>query len=547
MLLEMHAARRVSRARAHAPSWRLVVAALLALAALSLAACGGSGTSSTNTSGEADANAGPAQRGGTLKVGTAFEPTTLDPAIGQTDPGSQHAQVLIFDRLVTVEPGSVEIKPSLAESWKLSADKRSMTFKLRDAQFSDGSPVTSADVKFSLARAVDPKVDATFAESLQRIIASVTTPDSRTVVVHFDGPQPAVLSWLAFAPCSIVSQRAFERIGAKRFGVAPVDAGSGPFKLVKWTRGQSVQLVRNPHYWQKGLPYLDGVDLQLVSDDNTRLLDLRSGGLDVADDVPYSQLDAISKVPGIRLQVRPVAAVFGPFLSGRGPLKDVKVRQALNYATPRDAIVKVALHGQGELAGSWIPPMKYPDARPEPIPLDVAKARQLIAASDHPDGFELELLIQSGDAVSRQTASMLQDAWKQIGVDLNIQSVETGSFISRAFAGDFQAFLGPPTIASSDIPSEDEFAVELTTPVWENTILGHADPVLRSLSKQLNGTWDESVRRELYKRYMLRMQEDPVFVPIALASARSATREQVHGFDYVLMNWLYLTRTWIER
>jgi peptide/nickel transport system substrate-binding protein len=512
-----------------------------------LSACGGTSSTSTGGTSSTDANAGPVQRGGTLKVGTAFEPITLDPAAGQTDPGSQHAQVLMFDRLVTVEPGSAQIKPSLAESWKLSADKHSMTFKLRDAQFSDGSPVTSADVKFSLARATDPKIDPTFAESLQQIVASVSTPDPRTVVLHFDGPQPAVLSYMAFAPCSVVSKSAFERIGAKRFGVAPLDAGSGPFKLVKWTRGQQVELVRNPHYWQQGLPYLDAVRLELVADDNTRLLDLRSGGLDVADDVPYSQLDAISKVPGVRLQVRPVAAVFGPFLSGRGPLKDVKVRQALNYATPRQAIVKVALHGQGELAGGWIPPMKYPDARPPPVPYDVAKAKQLIAASDRPDGFQLELLIQSGDAVSRQTASMLQDAWKQIGVDLKISSVETGSFISRAFAGDFQAFLGPPTIASSDIPSEDEFAIELTTPVWEKKILGHTDPVLRSLSKQLNGTWDERVRSELFARYMRQMQENPVFVPIALASARSATREQVHGFDYVLLNWLYLTRTWIGR
>lgn len=547
MLLGMHAARRVSRARANAPSWRLAVAALLALAALSLAACGGSGTSSTSTSGGDDANAGPVQRGGTLKVGTAFEPITLDPAVGQTDPGSQHAQVLIFDRLVTVEPGSAEVKPGLAESWTLNADKRSMTFKLRDATFSDGSPVTSADVKFSLARAADERVDPNFAASLEQMIASVSTPDPRTVVVHFqDGPQPAILPYMAFAPCSIVSKSAFERIGAKRFAVAPMGAGSGPFKLVKWTRGQSVQLERNPRYWRSGLPYLDAVDLQLVPDDNTRLLDLRSGGLDVADDVPYSQLDTIGDVPGINLQVTTVAAVFGPFLSGRGPLKDVAVRQALNYATPREAIKKVALQGRGELANSWIPPMKYADGSLGPIPYDVAKAKQLIAGSDHPDGFDLELLVQSGDAVSKQTASMLQDAWKQIGVNLKIQSIESGSFVSRIFGGDYDAVLPPPTMASSDIPSEDEFAINLTTPPWHK-ILAHSDPQLNALIKQINGTWDEDARRELFAQYLRRMQEDPVFVPIVVATARTALRENVHGFDYVLLNWLYLDRTWIER
>jgi peptide/nickel transport system substrate-binding protein len=545
MLLKMHAARRVSRARPHAPSWRLALAAVLTLVALTLTACGDSAsTSSTNTSGDADA--GPVQRGGTLRVGSSAEPISLDPAVGQTDPGSQHAQVLMFDRLVTVEPGSAEIRPGLAQSWELSADKRSMTFKLRDAKFSDGSPVTSADVKFSLARAADERVDPNFGASIAQIVASVSTPDPRTVVLHFNGPQPAVLPYMAFAPCSIVSKRAFERIGAKRFGVAPLDAGSGPFKLVKWTRGQRVELVRNEHYWRQWLPYLDAVKLELVPDDNTRLLDLRSGGLDIADDVPYSQLDAIGNVPGIDLQVTPVGAVFGPFLSGRGPLKDIAVRQALNYATPREAIRKVALHGEGELAGSWIPPMKYADASPAPIPFDVEKAKGLMAGSDQPDGFELELLIQSGDAVSKQTASMLQDAWKEIGVELKIRSIESGSFVSRIFGGDYEAVLPTPTMASSDIPSEDEFAINLTTPAWKQ-ILAHSDPQLDALIRQLNGTWDEDVRRELFGTYLQRMQDDPVFVPIAVASARTAMRENVHGFDYVLINWLYLDRTWIER
>ncbi len=303
--------------------------------------------------------------------------------------------------------------------------------------------------------------------------------------------------------------------------------------------------MRNPHYWRNGLPYLDGVNLLYVPDDNTRLLDLRSGRLDIADDVPYSQLESIEGTPGVKLKVTPVAAVFGPFLSGRGPLKDVKVRQALNYATPKEAIRKVALQGRGELANSFIPPMKYGDKDMPVYPYDVEKAKQLMAQSDQPDGFDLELLIQSGDAVSKQTASMLQDAWKEIGVDLKIRSIEPRS-VHRIFSGDFTAALLPPTMASSDIPSEDEFAINLTTPALES-ILAHADPKLRSLIRQINGTWDEDRRRELFAQYLRQCRENPVFVPIAVATARTAMRDNVHGFDYILLNWLYLDRTWIEQ
>ncbi len=514
----------------------MVVAALMVLSA-----CG----SDTSTSSK-DADAGPVQRGGTLKVATPVEPISLDPAMGQTDPGSQHAQVLIFERLLSLEPGSLEIKPGLAESWELSDDKRSLTFKLRDAKFSDGSPVTSADVKFSLARAADEKIDPNYGAAIAPFVESVSTPDARTVVLRFDSPKPAVLSWMAFAPCSVVSKKAFERIGAKRFAVAPVDAGSGPFKLVKWSKRQRVELVRNPHYWREGLPYLDEVDLLYVPDDNTRLLDVRSGGVDIADDVPYSQLESIGSASGINLHVTPLAAVFGPFLSERGPLKDIAVRRALNYATPREAIKKVALAGQGELAVSAIPPMKYVDDSIKPIPFDVEKAKELMASSDQPDGFELEMLIQSGDAVSRQTATILQDAWKEIGVDLKVRSIESATVITRFFTGDYTSALFSPTVNSSDTPSEDQFATQLTTPTFER-ILSHADPELRSLSKRMNGTWDESIRRPLFSQYLRRMQEDPVFVPIAVSSARTALRDDVHGFDYVAMNWLYLDRTWIER
>ncbi len=204
---------------------RLVMNGLAVIVvALTAAACDSGSDAGT----EADDNAGPVQRGGTLQLASAVEPITLDPNRGQTDPGSQHAQVLIFERLVSLEPGSAEVKPGLAESWKLSDDKRSMTFKLRDAKFSDGSPVTSEDVKFSLDRAADEETDPNFGASLRQMISSITTPDPRTVVIHFTGPQPAILPYMVLAPCSIVSKKAFERIGAKRFGVAPTDAGPVP-------------------------------------------------------------------------------------------------------------------------------------------------------------------------------------------------------------------------------------------------------------------------------------------------------------------------------
>lgn len=533
-------------------SWReigrlLVISCIVVATALVVASCSSSSDSSSSSSDTDARDAGPVQRGGTLKLASAVEPTSLDPALGLTDPGSQHAQVLIFDRLVSLDPGSTEVGPGLAESWKFSGDKKRLTFNLRDAKFSDGTPVTSEDVKFSLERASDEQVDPLFGASLKAMMPSILAPDPKTVVIELDGPQPALLPYLNLATTSIVNKKVFERLGAKRFAVAPIDGGSGPFKVVKWSRGRNLELAKNPNYWRKGLPYLDGVDMLYVPDDNTRLLDLRAGRIDVADDVPYSQLNAIESAPGVRLQVTEIASVFGPWLSGRGPLEDVKVRQALNYATPKEAIKKVVLQGRGEIANSFIPRMKYWDESIEAFPYDVDKAKELIASSDQPDGFDLELLIQSGDAVGRQAAAILQDSWKKVGVNLNIRAVDGATLSQRVFGGDYLATLPPPNTASSDIPTEDEFAVNLTQPSFEQP-LGHEDPKLRALIKQITGTYDEEERRKLFSEFQRRLYaENPIFVPIATVSARTALRDNVHGFDYVLVNWLALDKTWIAK
>ena len=115
------------------------------------------------------------------------------------------------------------------------------------------------------------------------------------------------------------------------------------------------------------------------------------------------------------------------------------------------------------------------------------------------------------------------------------------------FGGDYTATLVPPNTAASDIPSEDEFAINLTQPAFES-MLAHVDPKLRSLIKQINGTWDEDRRGELFSQFQRQLQVDnPIFVPIAVSTARTAMRDNVHGFEYILVNWLYLDKTWMEQ
>jgi peptide/nickel transport system substrate-binding protein len=523
----------------------LVACLPLVLAASGLTACGSaSGGGGQETSG----SSGPPQRGGTLTIATPLEPVTLDPNSGELDAGTQHVLGLVFDRLLEVEPGSSKLMPSLAESWKLDREANTATFQLRKAEFSDGSPVTANDVKFSFERALDPKVDPNFSEALSGLIQSISTPDQQTIVLHFAGPTPAIFPYLTIATLSIVSQRAFDRLGAERFAELPTDAGSGPFKVVKWDKGQSVELVRNPHYWQKPEPYLDKIVTVYVPNDNTRILDVKSGQVDVADEVPYSQLESIESTPGVKLLVTPIDAIDTVFLKAIGPLKSVGVRQALNYATPKEDIQDVVFGGNGDIVNSIIPPMRYWDSSIKPYPFDVEKAKSLLAREGLSEGFSLQLLIQSGDETSRQIASILQSAWGEIGVDVSIQTLDAASLGGRWVnpTAQWQAILFPPSAVSSDIPSEDEFAINLSGKFF-GEVFAFSDAKLESLITQIEGTWNEDTRRKLFSEFQAEELANPIGVPIIVASSRTVLRENVEEFGYVSLNRWTLAKTWLRR
>jgi peptide/nickel transport system substrate-binding protein len=521
---------------------RKLVATLAAVGLILLiAACGGGSVAS----GPSRTDAGSPQRGGTLDLAVAGEPLTLDP-VGDTNTVEKQTQMLVFDQLLEFRAGSSKLVPGLAKSWQFGPGRRSLVFQLRDARFSDGTPMTSADVKFSFERAMNPKTDVLFGASLAQLIQSISTPDAHTVILHFAGPRPAIFSYLTFAPLSVLSKRAFERLGAQRFGAEALDAGTGPFKIVKWVKGQRVELARNPYYWRKGLPYLDRVNLLNVPDDNTRMLDLRSGQVDVADNIPYSQLTAMRAAPGVTLQVAPIAAIDTVFFSAKGPLKSVAVRQALNYATPKSAIRKVVFQNEGAIANTFIAPMIYGDSGIKPYPFDIAKAKQLMASSSTPHGFDAAMLVQSGDAVSRETAAILQNAWAQIGVRLHVETLDAGTLQAREGSGNFQLFLPPPDAATSDIPSEDEYAINFAQPAFEQ-IFSFADPKLQTLIASIEGTWDESKRHALFAVYQREQLANPIGIPIVAATARRALRDSVEGFEATYTNWLNLDQTWLKR
>ncbi len=251
---------------------------------------------------------------------------------------------------------------------------------------------------------------------------------------------------------------------AKAFAEHPV--GSGPFAFASWARGSDMKLVANKYYWDKGedgkpLPYLDGIDFPVVPDDATRILQLQSGALQGAEFIPYSRVDELKQSANLNMQLFPSTRVeyvsmnVRPQISGQdNPLSKPEVRQALNYATNKDAIIQIVTHGVGTVPTSFMSKATPLHSGDTPLwPYDLDKAKQLLSQAGLPNGFTLTLLVLAGNQDQIGIATALQQMWSQIGVTLNLQQEDNPTITSQYRAGTFQMRLAAWTDDIAD-PNE---------------------------------------------------------------------------------------------
>lgn len=522
----------------------LVVVCLLG--SLVLAACGTDSDSATTSTqaGTPASGTDDVTRGGTLTFARSLDAEAgLDP-INAPNNGSIFTIQQIFDQLVEVE-GS-EIVPGLAESWEHSKDGLEWTFHLRDAQFSNGDPVTPEDVKFSIERFADPKVNVNYA-TLGSAIDSVDVVDDHTVQMNLNGIDGAFLDNLAMFAAAIVPQKVVEEEG-KDFAESPV--GSGPFMVTEFKRGQRTVLEANPHYWREGQPYLDEVDFEFIPDANTRTLQLRSGEVDVADGIPYNQVDSLQNTDGVNLEVADSLKWDAIFLNTKeAPLDEVEVRQALAYATPTDQILDAVLFGNAQVSNSQIPRVKYWDESIEGYPYDIDKAKELLAKSSVPDGFDLELQIPSGDAVEKQTAEVIKEQWAQIGVNVSIVPRDFGTMFSSWLEGKGgEAATFPGDALSSDTLSDDEIAALMYDPESGLNSLGtfYNNPKIIDLLDDAKGTLDEDQRAQDFSEIQQIGQDDVPSIPLFFTKSVTGYQDTVQNFQTYPIGWWPLREVWLS-
>ncbi|WP_019586673.1 ABC transporter substrate-binding protein [Deinococcus apachensis] len=392
-------------------------------------------------------------RGGTMVYGRYADSLFLDPVLNDAN---LDIWILtnLYDTLLQPSPDGKSVKPGLASRYVVSPNGRAMTLTLRPGiKFANGSPITAQDVKWSLDRARNPNNGA-----WNGSLASITsiTAQGNTVVLNLKSPDPTLPAALATFNAAIMPQKLFNAAPgkndaekAKAFAEKPI--GSGPFVLSEWKRGSSMVLKRNPYYWQKGedgkaLPYLDAVRFEIIPDDNTRILKLQAGELQGAEFIPLSRVSELKANPKINMQLFPSTQVNFITMNNRpklkngsaNPLSDVRVRQALNYATNKDALIQVVTYGTGKPMRSFMSSTTPLFTAQQGYPYDVNKARQLLQAAGFGNGFEVSCLATSGSANDLALLTALQQMWGQVGVRLKIEQVDAATKTARYRENDFQ-------------------------------------------------------------------------------------------------------------
>ena len=406
----------------------------------------------------APAQAAPAQaaplRGGKLVYGRNADSLFLDGVQTQLN---VDIWVLnsIYDTLVLPTSDGRGLRPGLATKWEVSDGGKTLTLTLREGvKFSDGTPMTAQDVKWSLDRARDPKQGAW--NSLLASVDTVTIANPTTIVLALKRPDPTLLSVLATFNTGILPSEKFMAMpGAtldeksKTFAEHPI--GTGPFMMTEWQRGVVMKLARNPYHWRmapdgKPFPYVDALELQIIPDDATRILKLKAGELQGSEFVPYARVAELKADSTIDMQLWPSTRVNFLTMNVRPTLKDgsanplasLRVRQALNHAVNKAALIAITTRGTGKPMTSMMSKgTPLHDGTTEPYPYDVAKAKALIAESGVPQGFEVSCMTLAGNADESATMTTVQQMFAAIGVKLRIDLVDNATRNARYKAGDF--------------------------------------------------------------------------------------------------------------
>jgi peptide/nickel transport system substrate-binding protein len=454
-----------------------------------------------------------AQAPNRLIVQSQTEPPGLDMT---ATPATATSGVIFYnvqEALVKVDRHG-KLVPWLAERWH-TADNRNYTFFLKKGvRFHNGREMKAADVKYCFERALNPETKHPYAKDYEAI-GDIIVKDDYTVTFALKSVNASFLQNVARAGSVIYPREAVEAMKS-----API--GTGPFRFEEWVRGDRIVLVRNPDYYEKGLPKLDRVTYRFITDPNAVLAALKAGDVDVSlFGLGPEHVQDVQKDPRFQVIVGDTTNdVILAMNNSRKPYTDVRVRHAMTHGINKQDVLKGAMFGMGKVLGTNVDPLNpYFVDMSNAMPYDPAKAKKLLAEAGYPNGFETVLKVSPQYYYTVRSGEIIADNLKKIGVNVRIEQIEWGQWLSRVFR-------------EAD---------------YDLTIIGHAEawdiknyanpkyyfrydsPKFQELFAKSETTVDDKARRDLYVQMQKLMVEDAPVVWLFMHPRLAVAKKGVQG------------------
>src|SRR5438309_984285 len=489
---------------------------------------------------------GQPKRGGTLVLARSGEVTNLDP---HKVPAFTSARVfeLVYSYLMRLDE-NLGVQPDLAESMPtVASDGKQVTVKIRKGvKFQNGDPLTSADVKYTFDRIIDPKT-AAVARSFFTDVDTITAPDAATVVFNLKTPNAALLAYMAHPNTGIVSKK----IGEANADLSKKETaiGSGPFKLAEWVPDNFMRFEANRSYYVEGQPYLDGIRINVVPDESGLAAALRTKAADMAIVTDAKVARTLRSETTITLDSKPSLSYNLLFMNTkRKPLDNVMVRQAIAYAIDRKAIIDAVAFGEGEITGPIAPSLANYALPTSQYPLytrDVAKAKQLLQqANVGPVSFTI-LTSTTEPAYGKDEAQLVQAQLAEAGITVKIETTELTQYVDRWLKADFDVATG----LNGGGPDPDFYVYRYFTNDGNlNFVTSYQNSVSSDAIKQGRATTDVAKRKDLYTTAQKELVNGVPFIWLFVGRDYVATLPTTKGFTHLPTgSIIYLRQTWLDK
>lgn len=471
----------------------------------------------------------------TVAVYSTF--TTTDP-YDANDTLSQAVAKSFYQGLYGFDK-DMKMVPVLADSYTASKDGLVYTVKLKSGiKFHDGTPFNAEAVKVTFDRVTNPD-NKLKRYNLYKNIEKTEAVDATTVRFTLKEPFSPFINTLAHPSGVIISPAALAKYGSK--GIAQNPVGTGPFKFVEWKATDYLKVEKFDGYWKKGFPKVDSITWRPVVDNNTRAAVMQTNEAHFAFPVPPEAVETLQKKPSLEVTVAPsIIQRYLSFNTQQKPFDNPKVREAINYAINKEALVKVAFSGFAIPAEGVLPQGVEYAAKLGPWPYNPAKARELLKEAGYPNGFESTLWSAYNHTTAQKVIQFVQQQLGQVGIKLQVQALEAGQRVQRVESAQdpatapvriyyvgWSSSTGEADWAMRPLLSSDSFPPKLfNTAYYKNEVVDGA------ISKSLVTT-DKAEKAKLYTEAQKQIWKDAPWAFLVTERLVSVRARNLAGF-YVI-------------